>query len=41
LAEAKASVQKLISRHPQALLVGDGFSIYRDGGHYLEELVAK
>jgi glyoxylase-like metal-dependent hydrolase (beta-lactamase superfamily II) len=41
LPEAKASVQKLIAKRPQALLLGDGFSIYRDGGEYLEELIGR
>ncbi len=41
LPEAKASVQTLLAKRPQAILVGDGFSIYRDGSRYLEELVGR
>jgi glyoxylase-like metal-dependent hydrolase (beta-lactamase superfamily II) len=38
---AKASIQKLLARHPQALLVGDGFSIYQDAERYLAALCSQ
>jgi glyoxylase-like metal-dependent hydrolase (beta-lactamase superfamily II) len=41
LPEARASIQELVAKRPQAVLVGDGFSIYRDASEDLEALVAR